>query len=97
MKLKNILLSCVLFFGSLTLSGCYTQLTMFQPDPKIEQEGQFYSYSAAGPLRSVGMYAQDGAGTSLGLAYQLMYNRFRGFMGFGNRYNYYNPYYYGGY
>ena len=97
MKLKNILLGCVIIFGSLTLSGCYTQLTMFQPDPKIEQEGQFYSYSAAGPLRSVGMYAQDGAGTSLGLAYQLMYNRFRGFMGFGNRYNYYNPYYYGGY
>lgn len=32
------------------------------------------------------MYAQDGAGTSLGLAYQLMFNRF-------NRYSsYYNPY-----
>jgi len=70
---------------------------MFQPDPKIEQEEQFYSYSAAGPVRSIGIYAQDGSGTSLGLAYQMMYNRFRGFMGYGNRYNYYNPYYYGGY
>ena len=68
---------------------------MFQPDPKIEQEEQFYSYSSAGPLKSVGMYAQDGAGTTLGMAYQMMYNRFRGFMGYGNKYNYYNPY--GGY
>ena len=97
MKLKNILLSCVLFFGSLTLSGCYTQLAMFYPEPENDDSEEFYSYSSAGPLKSVGMYAQDGAGTSLGMAYQLMYNRFRGFMGFGNRYNYYNPYYYGGY
>jgi hypothetical protein len=67
---------------------------MFQPEPDVEE---FYSYSSAGPLKSVGIYAQDGAGQSLGMAYQLMYNRFRGFMGFGNRYNYYNPYYYGGY
>ena len=95
MKLKNILLSCVLFFGSLTLSGCYTQLSMFQP--KVDDREEFYQYSSAGPLKSVGIYAQDGSGTSLGMAYQLMYNRFRGFMGFGNRYNYYNPYYYGGY
>jgi hypothetical protein len=41
------------------------------------------------------MYAQDGAGQSLSMAYQMMYNRFSGFMGYGNRYNYYNPY--GGY
>ena len=32
MKLKNILLSCVLIFGSISLSGCYTQLTMFHPE-----------------------------------------------------------------
>ena len=94
MKFKNILLSCVLIFGSLTLSGCYTQLTMFQPESETEE---FYQYSAAGPVRSIGIYAQDGTGLSLGMAYQLMYNRFRGFMGYGNRYNYYNPYYYGGY
>ena len=97
MNIKNILLSCVLFFGSLTLSGCYTQLAMFYPDPEIDEEEQFYSYSSAGPMKSVGMYAQDGAGQSLSMAYQMMYNRFSGFMGFGNRYNYYNPYYYGGY
>ena len=96
MKLKNILLSCVFVFGSLSLSGCYTQLSMFHPDPEVEEE-QFYSYSSAGPMKSVGMYAQDGAGQSLGIAYQMMYNRFSGFMGFGNRYSYYNPYYYGGY
>ena len=68
---------------------------MFQP--KADDSEEFYQYSAVGPVRSIGIYAQDGAGTSLGLAYQLMYNRFRGFTVFGNRYNYYNPYYYGGY
>ncbi len=95
MKLKNILLSCVLVFGSLTLSGCYTQLSMFHPTPEEEEE-EFYSYSLAGPVKSVGMYAQDGAGTPLGMAYQLMYNRFGGFNGYGsgyyNKYDYYNRY-----
>ena len=70
---------------------------MFHPQPENDDSEELYSYSSAGPLKSIGMYAQDGAGTSLGMAYQLMYNRFRGFMGYGNRYNYYNPYYYGGY
>ena len=95
MKLKNILLSCVLFLGSLTLSGCYTQLSMFYPGPDIEKDDseEFYSYSVAGPMKSVGMYAQDGAGQSLGMAYLTMYNRFSGFSGYGNGYNYYNPYY----
>ena len=99
-KLKNILLSCVFIFGSLSLSGCYTQLAMFYPEPEIEEEqfSDFYQpYSMAAPRVNVGIYAQDGAGQSLGMAYQMMYNRFNGFMGFGNRYNYYNPYYYGGY
>ena len=86
-----------MIFGGLSLSGCYTQLAMFHPQPENDDSEEFYSYSSAGPLKSVGIYAQDGAGTSLGMAYQLMYNRFRGFMGYGNRYNYYNPYYYGGY
>ena len=93
MNIKNILLSCVLIFGGLTLSGCYTQLAMFYPDPEIDEEEQFYSYSSAGPMKSVGMYAQDGAGQSLGMAYSMMYNRFSGFMGYGNGYNYYNPFY----
>ena len=92
---KNILLGCVIIFGGLTLSGCYTQLTMFQPKAENDDSEEFYQYSAAGPVRSGGMYARGGAGTSLGMAYQMMYNRFRGFMGYGNRYNYYNPY--GGY
>ena len=95
MKLKNILLSCVFVFGSLSLSGCYTQLAMFHPQPENDDSEEFYSYSSAGPLKSIGMYAQDGAGQSLGMAYSMMYNRFSGFSGFGNRYNYYNPY--GGY
>ena len=94
MNLKNILLSCVLIFGSLSLSGCYTQLSMFHPDPEIEEE--FHSYSVARVRPNLTLYANDGAGQSLGMAYQMMYNRFRGFMGFGNRYDYYNPYYYGG-
>ena len=95
MNIKNIVMSCVLIFGSLSLSGCYTQLAMFHPNLEVDEEEEFYSYSSAGPMKSVGMYAQDGAGQSLGMAYQMMYNRFSGFM--GNKYSYYNPYYYGGY
>ena len=82
------------------LSGCYTQLSMFYPGPDIEKDDteEFYSYSVAGPMKSVGIYAQDGAGQSLGMAYSMMYNRFSGFSGYGNRYNYYNGgYNYGGY
>ena len=96
MKLKNILLS---FVSCIMLTGCYTQLAMFYPEPEIEQETeeQFYeTYSRAVPRLSASIYAQTGAGTPLGLAYSTMYNRFNGFMGFGNKYNYYNPYYYGG-
>ena len=90
-KLKNILLSCV---SCLVLSGCYTQLAMFYPSPEIDEEvEQFYSYSVAGPMKSVSIYAQDGAGQSLGMAYNMMYNRFSGFMGYGRGYNHYNPYY----
>ena len=98
MNLKNILLSCV---SCLVLSGCYTQLAMFYPEPEIEQEEeQFYeTYSRAVPRLNVSAYAQDGAGQSLGMAYNMMYNRFSGFMGYGRGYNYYNPNYYynGGY
>ena len=94
MNFKNILLSCVLIFGSLSLSGCYTQLSMFHPESETEE---FHSYSVARVRPNLSMYARDGAGQSLGMAYQMMYNRFSGFMGFGNRYSYYNPYYYGGY
>ena len=102
MKLKKILMSCVL---CLTLTGCYTQLSMFYPEPEIEEdvEEQFYeTYSRAVPRLNVSAYAQDGAGQSLGLAYLTMYNRFSGFMGFGsgyyNKYDYYNRYgYHAGY
>ena len=86
-----------MIFGSLSLSGCYTQLAMFHPEPENDDSEEFYPYSVARVRPNLSLYANDGAGTSLGMAYQLMYNRFRGFMGFGNRYNYYNPYYYGGY
>ena len=108
-KLKNILMSCVFIFGGLSLSGCYTQLAMFYPEPEIEQEEefQFYeTYSRAVPRLNVSAYAQDGAGQSLGMAYLTMYNRFNGFMGFGsqygngyyNKYDYYNRYgYHAGY
>ena len=94
MKLKNILLSCVIVFGSLSLSGCYTQLAMFYPDPEIDEEEQFQSYSVARVRPNLSLYANDGAGQSLGLAYQLMYNRFYGGYGNGyyNRYDYYNRY-----
>jgi hypothetical protein len=70
---------------------------MFHPEPEIENDDseQFYSYSVARVRPNLTMYARDGAGQSLGMAYSMMYNRFSGFTGFGNRYNYYNPY--GGY
>ena len=91
-KRWSILIWTVIF---LSLQGCYTQLSMFHPSPEEEEE-EFYSYSLAGPVKSVGMYAQDGAGTPLGMAYQLMYNRFGGFNGYGsgyyNKYDYYNRY-----
>ena len=95
-KLKNILMSCVFILGSLSLSGCYTQLAMFYPEPEIEDDefSDFYQpYSMAAPRVNVGIYAQDGAGQSLGMAYQTMYNRFSGFNGYGSGYNFYNPYY----
>ena len=100
MIFKNILLSCV---SCLVLSGCYTQLAMFYPEPEIEQdEEQFYeTYSRAVPRLNVNIYAQDGAGQSLSLAYQMMYNRFNGMYtnwgshygsGYYNKYDYYNRY-----
>lgn len=93
MNLKNILLSCV---SCLVLSGCYTQLAMFYPEPEIEQEEeQFYeTYSRAVPRLGVNAYAQDGAGTPLSLAYTTMYNRFSNPYGSGyyNKYDYYNRY-----
>ena len=67
---------------------------MFHPDPEGEEE-QFYPYSVARVRPNLSLYANDGAGTSLSMAYQMMYNRFSGFMGY--RYSYHNPYYYGGY
>lgn len=85
MKLKNIVMSCVLIFGSLSLSGCYTQLAMVKP----EVEDEFYSYSVARVRPNLSLYANSGAGSSL--SYSLMYSRF-------NRgYNYYDSYYLGGY
>ena len=94
MKFKNILMSCVIVFGSLTLSGCYTQLAMFHPEPENDDSEEFISYSVARVRPNLTLYARDGAGQSLGMAYGTMYNRFYG--GYGNFYNYYNPYYYGG-
>ena len=94
MNFKNIVWIYVHMFGSLSLSWCYTQLIMFQPEPDTEE---FYSLSVARVRPNISLHAQDGEGQSLGMAYQMIYNRFSGFMGFGNRYSYYNPYYYGGY
>ena len=94
MNIKNILLSCVIVFGSISLSGCYTQLAMFHPEPENDDSEEFISYSVARVRPNLTLYARDGAGQSLGMAYGTMYNRFYG--GYGNFYNYYNPYYYGG-
>jgi hypothetical protein len=59
---------------------------MFYPEVEDETE-EFYSYSLAGPMKSIGLYAQDGAGQPLGLAYNMMYNRFSGFTGYGGYHN----------
>ena len=91
MKLKNILLSCVIVFGGLSLSGCYTQLAMFHPEPDTEE---FHQYSVARVRPNLTLYANDGTGQSLGMAYGTMYNRFYRY--YGNQYSYWNPYYYGG-
>jgi len=88
---------------ALSIQGCYTQLSMFYPEPEIEEvEEQFYeTYSRAVPRPlNLSIYAQDGAGTPLGLAYSSMYNRFQPYYGFGYGYGrsgYYNSYgtYYG--
>ena len=64
---------------------------MFHPDPEIEE---FHSYSVARVRPNLSLYARDGAGQSLGMAYQMMYSRFHRY--YGNRYSYWNPYYYGG-
>ena len=96
MNLKNILLSCV---SCVVLTGCYTQLSMFYPEPEIEKdEEQFYeTYSRAVPRPNITIHAQTGAGTPLGIAYSTMYNRFYGmYSNWGNNYSngYYNPYYF---
>ena len=95
-NLKNILLSCV---SCVVLTGCYTQLSMFYPEPEIEKdEEQFYeTYSRAVPRPNITIHAQTGAGTPLGIAYSTMYNRFYGmYSNWGNNYSngYYNPYYF---
>ena len=100
MSIKNILLSCV---SCLVLSGCYTQLSMFYPEPEIENdEEQFYeTYSRAVPRPNISIHIQTGAGTPLSLAYRSMYNRFYGMYtnwgshygsGYYNKYDYYNRY-----
>ena len=66
---------------------------MFHPDPEKDDSEEFHSYSVARVRPNLSLYANDGAGQSLGMAYGTMYNRF---YGFNNRYSYYNPYYYGG-
>ena len=89
-KKSSIIIWGIIGLVCLTLQGCYTQLSMFHPDEKTEE---FYPYSVARVRPNLSLYANDGAGQSLGMAYGTMYNRF---YGFNNRYSYYNPYYYGG-
>ena len=105
MKTKSRILGLTLF-AALFLQGCYTQLAMFYPDPEIQEgEEEFYeTYSHAPSRPGLGVYAQDGAGTPLGLAYSSIYNRFRspygnyyGGYNFYDPYNYYNSMYRSGY
>ena len=77
--MRLLLLSYLLF------TGCYTQLSMFQP----EVEDEFYSYSVARVRPNLSLYANDNAGSSL--SYSIMNSYF------SNRYSYYDSYYLGGY
>ena len=70
---------------SLALQGCYTQLSMFHPEVETDTE-EFHSYSVARVRPNLSLYANDGAGQSLGMAYSTMYNRFQPYSGFGNQY-----------
>ena len=85
----------------LSLQGCYTQLAMFHPEPEVEEEQFYETYSKAVPRPNISLQAQTGAGTSLGIAYSTMYNRFYGMYtnwgsyygsGYYNKYDYYNRY-----
>ena len=75
MRRKSHLLA-LNFVGILFFQGCYTQLAMFYPDPEIQEDSFYENYSHAPPRPGLDNYAQDGAGTSLELAYASMYNRF---------------------
>ena len=83
MRMRLLLLSCLLFIG------CYTQLSMFQP----EVEDEVYSHSVARVRPNLTLYANDGAGSSL--SYMSMYNRYFN-RGYNPGYNYYDSYYLGG-
>ena len=94
MKAKSRILGLTLF-SALFLQGCYTQLAMFYPDPEIQEEQEeFYeTYSQAPSRPGLGVYAQDGAGTPLGMAYSSMYNRYHSAYGnYYGAYNYFDPY-----
>ena len=84
--------------------GCYTQLSMFYPEPEIEQEDEldfFETYSRAPVRPDLSRAAQDGAGQSLSIAYMTMTNRFNYYGGhyMGHRFggNYYGNRFGGGY
>ena len=97
MKLRTLFIGISLV-SSLFIQGCYTQLSIFYPEPEIEQEeGQFFETYSRAPIRpSLDMYAQNEGGMPLG--YSMMQNRFNPFYGYMDPYNYgYNPYYYNGY
>jgi len=92
----------ILFFTQ----GCYTQLSMFYPEPEMETEDNFVdfyaSYSRAPVRPNLTLAAQDGAGQPLSLAYMTMTNRFNFYGGnyMGSRFNngyYWNEYNLGGY
>ena len=95
---KTLFIGVSLTFA-LFLQGCYTQLSMFYPEPEIEQEDEQYfeTYSRAPGRPGLDVYAQDPG--SMPLGYSTMQRRFNpyggGFMGFMNPYGFNNNYFYG--
>ena len=102
--MRKIITVSAVFFLSIFLQGCYTQLAMFYPHPEIEtnEEDQFYdNYKRALPSLKAESYAQDGR-AAMPLSYSTMQRRFyspysaySGFDGYYDPFYYSNPFYTG--
>ncbi len=98
MKLRNILLSCVLVIGSMSLLGCYTQLAALhslKPETEETEWGydRYTSYSLGTYYSDRLFYSYYGYGSPFG--YRDRYSNMYGWNYYTSPYyRSYNPYYY---